>query len=170
MTSMARLDLGFQPRPRLSRSAMAMLFVGVVCASVVVGHYQVSLGRLARAQAESQAGQRPSIEPRRMSEALQRANVVAVELARPWDRTFAALEAADQPGVAVLAIDPDPRRDEVRIMAESKTMAGMLGYVDQLRAQSSTFGHVALQQHEVRMDDPGQPIRFTLLAQWRSAR
>jgi hypothetical protein len=104
-----------------------------------------------------------------MSEALQRANVVAVELARPWDRTFAALEAADQPGVAVLAIDPDPRRDELRITAESKTLAAMLGYLEQLRAQA-TFGHVALQQHEVRMDDPGRPIRFTLLAQWRGAR
>lgn len=169
MTALARLDLGFQPRPRLTRAALGMLLVGVVCASVVVGHYQVTLGRLARAQAESQASQRPSIDPRRMSEALQRANVVAVELARPWDRTFAALEAADQPGVAVLAIDPDPRRDELRIMAESKTLAGMLGYVEQLRAQA-TFGHVILQQHELRMDDPGQPIRFTLVTQWRSVR
>jgi hypothetical protein len=169
MTSPARLDLGFQPRPRLTRAALGMLLVGVVCASVIVGHYQVTLGRLARAQAESLASQRPSIDPRRMSEALQRANVVAVELARPWDRTFAALEAADQPGVAVLAIDPDPRRDELRITAESKTLADMLGYLDQLRAQSA-FGQVALQQHEVRMDDPGRPIRFTLLAQWRNAR
>ena len=169
--SLKRLDRGFQPRPRVTRAAMGMLFVGVVCASVVVGHYQVTLGRLARARAETLAshGERPSIDPRRMSEALQRANVVALELARPWDRTFAALEAADQPGVAVLAIDPDPRRDEVRITAESQTMAGMLGYLDQLRAQS-TFGQVALQQHELRMDDPARPIRFTLLAQWRSAR
>jgi hypothetical protein len=166
-----RLDLGFQPRPRVTRAALGMLLAGVVCASVVVGHYQVTLGRLARAQAESLAShrERPNIDPRRMSEALQRANVVAVELARPWDRTFSALEAADQPGVAVLAIDPDPRRDEVRIIAESKTLAGMLGYVDLLRGQSA-FGQVALQQHEVRMDDPGRPIRFTLLAQWRSAR
>lgn len=169
--SFRRVDLGFEPRPRVTRAAIGMLFVGIVCASVVVGHYQVTLGRLARAEAESLASQRerPNIDPRRMSEALQRANVIAVELARPWDRTFAALEAADQPGVAVLAIDPDPRRDELRIIAESKTMAGMLGYLDQLRAQS-TFGQVALQQHEVRMDDPGRPIRFTLLAQWRTAR
>jgi hypothetical protein len=171
MKSLARIDLGFQPRPRITRAALGMLFVGVVCASVVIGHYQVTLGRLARAQAESLASQRdrPSIDPRRLSEVLQRANVVALELARPWDRTFAALEAADQPGVAVLAIDPDPRRDELRITAESKTLADMLGYLDKLRAQS-TFGQVALQQHEVRMDDPGRPIRFTLLAQWRSAR
>ena len=120
--SVRRLDLGFQPRPRVTRAAMGMLLVGVVCASVVVGHYQVTLGRLARAQAESLAShrERPGIDPRRMSEVLQRANVVALELARPWDRTFAALEAADQPGVAVLAIDPDPRRDELRITAESQ--------------------------------------------------
>jgi hypothetical protein len=171
MRALVRLDLGFQPRPRLTRAGLGMLLVGVVCASVVVGHYQVTLGRLARAQAETLANhrERPSMDPRRMSEALQRANVVALELARPWDRTFAALEAADQPGVAVLAIDPDPRRDELRITAESKSMAGMLGYLDQLRAQPA-FGQVALQQHEVRMDDPARPIRFTLMAQWRSAR
>ena len=171
MKSLARLDLGFQPRPRLGRVALGMLLVGVACASVVVGHYQVTLGRLARAQADTLAShrERPSVDPRRMSETLQRANVVALELARPWDRTFAALEAVDQPGVALLAIDPDPRRDELRITAESKDMAGMLGYLDQLRTQPA-FGGVALQQHEVRMDDPGRPIRFTLLAQWRSTR
>ena len=171
MKSLARLDLGFQPRPRLGRVALGMLLVGVACASVVVGHYQVTLGRLARAQADTLAShrERPSVDPRRMSETLQRANVVALELSRPWDRTFAALEAVDQPGVALLAIDPDPRRDELRITAESKDMAGMLGYLDQLRMQPA-FGGVALQQHEVRMDDPGRPIRFTLLAQWRSAR
>ncbi|MGB2815713.1 MAG: hypothetical protein WBA53_18515 [Burkholderiaceae bacterium] len=171
MSSLKRLELGFQPRPRMTRSAVAMLLVGVACASVLVGHYQVTLGRLGRAQAESQANHRdrPNIDPRRLTEALQRANVVALELARPWDRTFSALEAADQPGVALLAIDPDPRRDELRIIAESKDMTGMLAYLDQLRAQPA-FGDVALQQHEVRMDDPGRPIRFTLLAQWRSAR
>ena len=171
MSSLKRLDIGFQPRPRVTRAAAAVLVVGVVCASVVVGHYQVTLGRLARAQAESQGSHRdrPNMDPRRMAEALQRANVIALELARPWDRTFVALETADQPGVALLAIDPDPRRDEVRITAESKDMAGMLGYLDQLRAQAA-FGDVALQQHEVRMDDPGRPVRFTLQAQWRSGR
>lgn len=171
MSAFKRLDLGFQRRPRMTRAAAGTLLVGIVCASVVVGHYQVTLGRLARAQSESQASHRdrPSMDPRRMAEALQRANVVALELARPWDRTFAALEAADQPGVALLAIDPDTRRDELRITAESKDMAGMLGYLDQLRAQPA-FGDVALQQHEVRMDDPGRPVRFTLLAQWKTAR
>ena len=171
MKSLARIDLGFQPRPRVTRAALLAVAAGVLCASAVVGHYQVTLGRLARAQAEVAASHRDrsSIDPRRLGEALQKANLVALELARPWDRTFLALEAADQPGVAVLAIDPDPRRNEVRISAESKDLAGMLGYLDLLRAQPA-FGHVALQQHEVRMDDPGRPIRFTLLAQWRTAR
>ncbi len=56
--SFRRLDLGFQPRPRLTRAALGMLLVGAMCASVVVGHYQVTLGRLARAKAESLASHR----------------------------------------------------------------------------------------------------------------
>ena len=68
MTSLQRVDLGFRPRPRCTRAAMGVLFVGVVCASVVVGHYQVTLGRLGRAQADTLAShrERPGIDPRRI--------------------------------------------------------------------------------------------------------
>jgi Tfp pilus assembly protein PilN len=171
MSSLARLYLGFQPRPRVTRGGVLALAVGVLAASAVVGQYQVTLGRLARVEAEALAAhrQRPSIDPRRMAEAMQKANLVALELARPWDRAFVALESADEPGVALLAIDPDPRRDELRITAEAKDLAAMLAYLELLKAQPS-FGSVTLQQHELRVDEPARPVRFTLLTRWKAAR
>ena len=39
MKSLARLDLGFQPRPRLTRAGLGMLVVGVV--STVIGRHLV---------------------------------------------------------------------------------------------------------------------------------
>jgi Tfp pilus assembly protein PilN len=166
-----RLDIGFEPRPRVRGGAALVLAFGVLAASAVVGHYQVTLGRLASAQAEATAAhrERPGVDPRRTAEAMQKANLVALELARPWDRTFVALEAVDQPGVALLAIDPDPRRDELRITAEAKDMSEMLAYLEQLKGQPS-FGSVALQQHEIRADEPARPVRFTLIAQWKAER
>lgn len=171
MKALARLELGFRPQPRVARGAGLALAAGVLAASAVVGHYQSMLSRLARVQAEAVASHRarPSIDPRRMAGSVQKANQIALELARPWERTFAALEAADEPGVALLAVDPDPRRDELRITAEAKDMRAMLGYLEQLRRQPS-FAAVALQQHEIRADEPARPVRFTVLTQWRADR
>lgn len=171
MTAPAPLQLGFAPRPRIARAAWLMLAAGIVGASVVVGEYQVTLGRLDRAEAESLANgtrSRTAIDPRRLGDALVRANTVALELARPWDKAFAALEAAEHPGVSVLAVEPNARGGELRIAAEAKDAMGMLAYIETLRA-APQFSRVTLQQHEVRADEPGRPLRFTLVGLWRTA-
>jgi len=165
------LQLGFAPAPRVSRSTWLLLAAGVLGASIVAGEYQVTLGRLERAEAEALAsGGRtaPAIDPRRLGDALVRANTVALGLARPWDKAFAALEASELPGVAVLSIEPDARGGEVRIAAEAKDAMGMLAYIETLRA-TPQFARVTLQQHEVRAEEPGRPLRFTVVGLWRSA-
>lgn len=170
MSAPAPLDLGFTPRPRVARSAWAILGLGIVAASIVVGEYQVTLGRLERAQSEaaaSAAGSRLRIDPRRLDAALTRANAIALELARPWEKAFVALEAAEQPGVAVLTVEPDSKRSELRLVAEAPDVMAMLAYTELLRS-AKPFSRLTLQQHEVRSEEPGRPVRFRLLAQWRS--
>jgi hypothetical protein len=149
---------------------MLTFAAGAIGAFVVVGQYQVTLGRLVRVQAEEAAGlrSRPVMEPHRLGEALKRANAVAVELSRPWDKAFSALEAADEPGVALLSVEPDSRRGELRLVAEARDMSGMLAYLERLRSERP-FARVALQQHEVSTEDPSGPIRFSLVAQWRNS-
>jgi hypothetical protein len=170
--TLAPLQLGFATRPRISRAAWALLAVGIVGASVVIGEYQVTLGRLERAEAEAVAAgtrTRASMDPRRLGEALARANTVALELARPWDKAFAALEAAEHPGVSVLSVEPDSKRAEVRIVAEAPDAISLLAYVEMLRS-APPFARVTLQQHEVRAEEPGRPLRFMLVGHWRTER
>lgn len=170
MKGLAPMQLGFAPRPRVSRAAWALLAIGIIGASLVVGEYQVTLGRLERAEAEAVAAgtrSRAAMDPRRLGDALVRANAVALELSRPWDKAFAALEAAEHPGVAVLVVEPDSKRAEVKIVAEAADAVGMLAYVELLRA-APPFARVTLQQHEVRAEEPGRPLRFMLVGQWRN--
>lgn len=169
MKSLAPLRVGFAPRPRVTRAAWLLLVAGIVSASVSVGEYQVALGRLDRAEAEAlAAGSRAkaSMDPRRLGDALVRANTVALELARPWDKAFVALESAEHPGVAVLAVEPDSKRTELRVVAEAPDVMAMLAYMEALRA-APQFARLTLQQHEVRAEEPGRPVRFTLVGQWR---
>jgi len=42
----------------------------------------------------------------------------------------------------------------------------MLAYMEALRA-APQFARLTLQQHEVRAEEPGRPVRFTLVGQWR---
>lgn len=171
MNAPPALQLGFAPRPRVGRTAWLLLAVGILGASVVIGEHQETLGRLERAQAEAlnaSGRARANIDPRRVGDALVRANTVALELARPWDKAFAVLEAADRPGVAVLSVEPNAKGAELRITAEAKDAMGMLAYIETLRA-SPPFAQVTLQQHELRGDEPERPLRFTLIGTWRSA-
>lgn len=169
MKSLAPLQVGFAPRPRVARAAWLLLAAGIVGVSVSVGEYQVALGRLERAEAEAAAGARAktAMDPRRLDEALVRANAVALELARPWDKAFVALESAEHPGVAVLGVEPDSKRTELRLVAEAPDVMAMLAYIESLRA-APQFARLTLQQHEVRADEPGRPVRFTLVGQWRA--
>jgi len=170
MKSLAPLRVGFAPRPRITPAAWLLLAAGILGASVSVGEYQVALGRLERAEAEATASgarAKTALDPRRLDEALVRANTVALDLARPWDKAFVALESAEHPGVAVLAVEPDSKRTELRLVAEAPDVMAMLAYVELLRA-APQFTRLTLQQHELRAEEPGRPVRFTLVGQWRA--
>jgi hypothetical protein len=78
---------------------------------------------------------------------------------------FLALESAKAPDVALLAIEPDPRKGVLRVTAEAKGKNAMLDYVDRLQAAQS-LQRVMLESHEVLSQVPEKPVRFVVTASW----
>lgn len=96
---------------------------------------------------------------------VQRAADVTRRLATPWDRLFRALETFRHENVALLSAEPDSTNGTVRISAEAKDAAAMLTYVEELR-ESGLLSNVTLNTHQVMLDNPFKPVRFSLSGQW----
>lgn len=96
---------------------------------------------------------------------LKQANDVARQLTLPWERLFQALESVSGKDVSLLGLEPNTERKVVKIRGEAKNMAVLLDYIKRLE-QCGAFGTVFLQNHMVQQQDPDQPVRFALLADW----
>jgi hypothetical protein len=154
-----------------SWSGLLMLVLGLAAAGLIVGDYQRLLATAERIEAElgrlsaPRRGAEPARDARKQGEAVARSNEVAHELSRRWDRVFLALESAKAPDVALLAIEPDPRKGVLRVTAEAKGKNAMLDYVDRLQAAQS-LQRVMLESHEVLSQVPEKPVRFVVTASW----
>ena len=96
---------------------------------------------------------------------LKRANEVVRQLTLPWERLFQAVESVGGKDVSLLGLEPNTERRVVKIRGEAKNMAVLLDYIKRLE-QCGAFGTVFLQSHMVQQQDPDQPVRFALLADW----
>jgi Tfp pilus assembly protein PilN len=92
-------------------------------------------------------------------------NAAVLQLNLPWSALHDAIAAATPNNIALLTLEPDPRRRSMKITAEAKTSDEMIAYIEQLK-QQELFGAVALLRHEINELDPNKPIRFQLDAQW----
>lgn len=154
-----------------SWSGLLVLVLGLAAAGLIVGDYQRLLASAERIEAElgrlsapRRSGE-PARDARKQGEAVARSNEVAHELSRRWDRVFLALESAKAPDVALLAIEPDPRKGVLRVTAEAKGKNAMLDYVGRLQAAQS-LQRVMLESHEVLSQVPEKPVRFVVTASW----
>jgi hypothetical protein len=100
---------------------------------------------------------------------VKRASEVLMQLNQPWDELFQLLESSDRKLVALLSIDPDPQNRQVKVTAEAKDLASMLGYVRYVQEQGG-FSNVFLQSHQVQQQDPEKPVRFVVTAAWMAKR
>jgi hypothetical protein len=154
-----------------SWSGLLMLVLGFAAAGLIVGDYQRLLATAERIEAElgrlsaPRRGAEPARDARKQGEAVARSNEVAHELSRRWDRVFLALESAKAPDVALLAIEPDPRKGVLRVTAEAKGKNAMLDYVNRLQA-AQPLQRVMLESHEVLSQVPEKPVRFVVTASW----
>jgi Tfp pilus assembly protein PilN len=95
-------------------------------------------------------------------------NAAVLQLNLPWRALHDAVQAGTPANIALLAMEPDARKNSVRITAEAKSSDDMIAYVEQLQ-KGDWFSAVLLSRHEINEQDPNRPIRFQLDAQWRPA-
>jgi hypothetical protein len=101
-----------------------------------------------------------------LAQEVQRANEVLRQLTLPWEELFRTLESVAGKQVALLALEPDLEKQQVKISGEARDMAALLSYIARLEEQP-VFGTVYLQSHQLQLRDPDRPVRFALLAVWR---
>ena len=92
-------------------------------------------------------------------------NGAVMQLNLPWRELQDAVLAATPRNVALIAMEPDPRKRILKITAETKNSDDMIAYIEALKEQES-FSGVMLSRHEINEQDPNRPLRFQLEATW----
>lgn len=92
-------------------------------------------------------------------------NDAIMQLNLPWRELQDAVLAATPRSVALIAMEPDPRKRVLKITAETKNSDDMVAYIEALKEQES-FSGVMLSRHEINEQDPNRPLRFQLEATW----
>lgn len=94
---------------------------------------------------------------------------VARDLTTPWADLLDSIESAPQQSVALLAVVPSSSKRSIRLTAEARDSAAMLGYLAALQ-NDSRLNAVVLVSHQLQSQTPGTPIRFQLQAEWGGAK
>ena len=92
-------------------------------------------------------------------------NRAILHLNLPWRELKDAVAAATPATVALLALEPDPKKHLLKLTAEAETSDDMIAYIQELKAQEF-FSDVLLTRHEINAEGTHQPIRFQIEAQW----
>lgn len=83
----------------------------------------------------------------------------------PWGDVFSSLESASLADSALLSVEPDSKKRQLKITAEAKNKEVMFSYIQRLEATSKLSG-VYLLKHEISEDVDQHPVRFVLAAKW----
>ena len=97
---------------------------------------------------------------------IEEAKKLASFLMIPWGDVLNALEASALDDLALLAIEPDAKKRQLKITAEAKNKDILFSYLEKLEA-SSELANVYLLKHEIVEDVDQHPIRFVAVATWR---
>jgi hypothetical protein len=160
---------------RVSPLAVMLLTMGVIAAIAVLLEYralgerraglELKLATVTRARNPVVSAGDAAADARTAVSGQQAAR----DLATPWTLLLAELEQASketQGQVALLGVEPDHAKHDVRVSAEARTLALALAYVQRLQS-SRSLQYPMLDRHEVRADDPQHPVRFELTGVWR---
>lgn len=175
MTRPLQLDFAAQPGP-LRTLGIALLVAGVAAVLWVGRAYLASSEELAGRDARWRVlqGQRSSAAPapgdswKQFDTELAFANKTIGRLSLPWDRLFLEVEGSVDEHVTLLGVEPDADKGELKISAEARNLAAMLAYAKRLRA-GPLFTGAHVQSHQLQLQDPQRPVRFTVQARWLAA-
>lgn len=173
------LAIDFGPPPRYSQYLIGgSLLCASLLASAWVAWQYYDLNQLLR-QSQANWGRAQSLAVRptatvpaeaqqKLKEELRRAAQVIEQIDAPWDALFEALESAFDERVTLLAVEPDVERQEVRLVAEAKDLPAMIAYLTQVRSLS-VLQDAFLTSHQINLQSPQRPVRFTLQAHWKAS-
>lgn len=171
---MRRIDLDY--RARKSRLGWALLGVGAVMATTVAIAYTSLANEAGQWQAVAEKATRPPKattvsnaaqgDTVRIAQEIEQANDVVRRLSLPWHDLFKAMENSAVDKVALLSVQPDPQQRIVNLNGEAQAYADVLTYMLKLDA-SGALSKARLLNHEVKRDDPQQPVAFTVTARWK---
>lgn len=151
-----------------------LLAVSVALAAGLVGRYQElaegveaaerQIQRLTRARTSDQPvrGSREAL-----AEEVRRVNEAALRLTIPWQELFRAVESAADRRVALLALQPNFQKRELKISGEAENFGAIRRYIEQLEG-GAALAEVRLISHEVITQPGAAAIRFELAATWRA--
>jgi hypothetical protein len=166
---MRRLEIDFVRAGQRSRWAGPVLLAVSVAAAA---HAAVSYADLSSSVREAEAklarlspGEGTRGKRKTSAEELAAARDAVERLTLPWNALFGALEGASSDQVALLAIEPDPRKGTVTISGDSKDYLAALTYVLELR-RAEALSSVELVRHELKSKDPQRPVSFSISATW----
>jgi|AP12_2_1047962.scaffolds.fasta_scaffold16496_2 Tfp pilus assembly protein PilN len=167
--SLRRLELDYVVRPQTSRTlGVLVLVLGLASAATLVERYRtvsVELEQLETRRAllgDAQVALRAS-SPGQLDEETKRVESVLRQLALPWGAIIESVEEANTADVALLQLQPDAEQRQLRLGAEARSRQAMLEYLQRLAAaRGLTEVHVV--SHQVRLEDPQRPVRFTVQA------
>jgi hypothetical protein len=98
--------------------------------------------------------------------AMTQARNLTAQLNYPWASLLNLIETAQHPDVALLALDPKSRNGQLRLTAEAKDAPSMMAYVGGLQ-NNSMLQNALLTTHQMQIQQPGTPLKFQILAQWK---
>ena len=173
------LTLDFKRAAFLRRSIGAWLLLCGACAGIAAALAFAAADQALLQVKQQTAHLRQESAPRTVQEStmdgtqlaaeIQHANDIIRQLNLPWDTLFLALESAANKQVALLSIQPDSSKQLIHISGEARSLEDMLAYIAQLRGQE-TLAQITLTSHEIKLQDPDKPVRFSLSAKWATAR
>lgn len=169
---MAPLFLDFaRKRPPFAGLAwlgLALLCLGLALAVDRVWQFMSVNAELAVAESRlTRVNKRPAHQARALApDPLALAAAPALrQINLPWDQLLLELEGAANDSVALLAMEPDPAKRQVRLVGEGRTIADVLAYVERLGGCVS-LRQPQLQIEEARLSEGQKVLGFTIIAEW----
>ncbi|RJG05281.1 hypothetical protein D3870_03940 [Noviherbaspirillum cavernae] len=155
--------------------AWALLCIGIV-SCIAVGmtawtldqRYRAEEGRVKQLQVQLADNRARQPLPKKWTVSASQADAVnqaTAQLNLPWRDVLDAIEAATPATVALLALEPDARKQVLKGLAEARSSEAMIAYIEQLK-QQSYFDAVVLTRHDVNEQDTNKPLRFQFEARW----
>jgi hypothetical protein len=172
----AQVEVDLGARSLFDRPQFRVLLL-LVCLGVAIGTYYRTLIRESahlhpariptRTQLASVAKDRADRRNDGSSDKLAAGQGVISRLSVPWPALLQALEESTTDDVAILRIDPDPARGELKVTANAVDIHKAVKYASSLQS-SAALSHVYIGSQRVAPGDPSHPIQLVFLANWNT--